>query len=432
MEDYVNKKIEFFGSIPKNQKCLIIGDWRTAKNYLERTLGGLGTCRSSRKANTDHNGNKLHIVLRSSDENSYVDLCWYRNGEIISHGEVSEFIRKTIPRPQSTSKSVELVQETIGILSSPRIAYERVQMLTKSSPKDGTTVDMVKSAKKRRKLFEEAKGEDVMEDLSKIPTIVNDGKRCNVIISDKCVMSLIIGGTSNVHGLNRPLNIDYTEMKSPSMNILVTSVQIPFIRNKRGEMIQVYGPMMVGTHQGNLDIRDMGVHMQSYPDHMPIAVMSDDTNLYRGIVRPEDNTIHLKCYVHKRRNIEDKCKALNIDPKHQCEIIFGNRHWRGVGENMLVQGIVGTDNVQEFKQLVGDSPLHEEIKLYLLAQAESFCTSYSNEAKRKGGFNEYERATTNCLEAANSSIKKRFAEQMKNKPNTWESGISVLSWMQVM
>ena len=34
------------------------------------------------------------------------------------------------------------------------------------------------------------------------------------------------GGTSNVHGVHRPLNVDSTEVKSPSMNILVTSVQV--------------------------------------------------------------------------------------------------------------------------------------------------------------------------------------------------------------
>lgn len=34
------------------------------------------------------------------------------------------------------------------------------------------------------------------------------------------------GGTSHVHGVHRSLNVDFTEVKSPSMNILVTSVQV--------------------------------------------------------------------------------------------------------------------------------------------------------------------------------------------------------------
>lgn len=49
-----------------------------------------------------------------------------------------------------------------------------------------------------RLMFTIFTGEDVMDDVSKIPWILNDGKRKNVIISDRSVMFLIIGKNNNL------------------------------------------------------------------------------------------------------------------------------------------------------------------------------------------------------------------------------------------
>lgn len=135
-------------------------------------------------------------------------------------------------------------------------------------------------------------------------------------------------------------------------SVTSTTYEHLFLINKRSKTHPaMIGPLLVHQKRVKDSYKILPqVIAEKYPEFQNLRCIGTDgekslVQAYSDICK---NAIHLRCFIHFKRNIEEKLKSIGIDEGNRKQILF-DLFGKQIGST-LEEGIVDCDNIEEFTE----------------------------------------------------------------------------------
>ena len=390
----------------------------------------------------DHGTSSLIVRIVLQSHITSVSLQWFhdKNQCEAIHAEI--YTKPAIVRTKTNGRVLAMIEENKNLSPKkiktllkqtfePSANYARACQIGYHLRKQRNTkkcdiLSFAKSNPEKIPLIKQFTSKSILHSSEDCITVEEKDVHLVVGITNKAVMYSLIGSTCKE--VPRPLQLDYTEFKEPSANVLMTGYDISWIRNSKTDQRKyVVGPCLISTHCSQSDGEVFGSHLgtQYNLEGLKTCITDQSSENCKMIENlGGHNTTHLHCWVHKRRNMERKLESLGLSSSEvirMVEIVMGKykEGWTPAEEHdycqtgdYMLKGILGARHLEEFRRrltMVQDQ-LHEKFVKYLISQQKILVKYFGDHVLETANLDPWEQPSTNVLEVHNKIVKDRVAE----------------------